>query len=156
MIASFGMNLGLLLGGARVFYAMAQDGLFLKSAGTLHPRYRTPAVALAIQGIWIAVLCLSGTFAQLVDFTLAASLIFYVLTPIALFVLRFRHPELERPVRVWGYPVVPALYTLATAAVGLDLVLLRPAYTLPGLVLVLLGIPVYLVRKHALERAAAQ
>jgi APA family basic amino acid/polyamine antiporter len=143
MISAFGLNLGLVLGGARVFYAMARDGLFFASAGRLHPTHATPATALVMQGVWISVLCLSGSYGQLIDFTIAASLLFALLLPIALFVLRKRRPDLPRPAPVAGYPIVPAIYTAASAWVLVAVVWQRPSYTWPGLVLVGLGLPVY-------------
>jgi APA family basic amino acid/polyamine antiporter len=153
MISAFGLNLGLLLGGARVFYAMAQDGYFFRRAAVIHPRYRTPAVALVFQGIWVSLLCLSGTYGQLIDFTLAASLIFYVLIPIGLMVLRRRRPTAERPVRVPWYPIVPLAYAAGTAWVLVQMVLTRPQYTWPGLVLLAIGVPVYLARRRLLAAA---
>jgi APA family basic amino acid/polyamine antiporter len=146
MISAFGLNLGIVLGGGRVFYAMARDGLFLRAAGRLHPKYATPATALTLQGIWISILCLSGTYGQLIDFTSAASLLFALLIPIALFALRRFRPDLPRPVRVFGYPFVPALYTAACAWVLVAVVWQRPSYTWPGLLLLALGLPVYWVR----------
>jgi basic amino acid/polyamine antiporter, APA family len=151
IVAGFGLNLGLLLGGARVFYAMAEDGLFFRRVATVHPRYHTPAVALVLQGVWISLLCLSGTFGQLVDFTLAASLIFYVLVPIGLLVLRRKRPDAERPVRVPFYPVVPLVYAAATAFILVQMVINRPQYTWPGLVLLAAGVPVYFARRWRLE-----
>src|SRR5262249_24572670 len=141
MISAVGLNLGLLLGGARVFFAMAQDGYFFRSAARIHPRYRTPAAALVVQGICVGPLCLSGTYGQLVDFVLAASLIFYVLIPIGLIVLRVRRPGAERPVRVPLYPIVPLAYAAATAWVLAQMVIHRPQYTWPGLILLAIGVP---------------
>jgi basic amino acid/polyamine antiporter, APA family len=131
------------LGGARVFYAMSRDGLFFASAGRLHPTRATPANALVLQGTWISVLCLSGTYGQLIDFTIAASLLFALLIPIALFALRRSRPDLVRPAPVAGYPLVPALYTVACAWVLIAVVWQRPSYTWPGLILVGLGVPIY-------------
>lgn len=143
MISAFGLNLGLLLGGARVYYAMAKDGLFFPSMARLHPVFRTPATALVAQAVWIGVLCLSGTYGQLIDFTLVASLVFYFLVPVGLFVLRRTRPDQARPVKAWGYPVVPFIYAAASAWVCVQLVFLRPQYTWPGLVLLALGLPIY-------------
>ncbi len=143
MFSSFGLNVGLLLGGARVFYAMARDGVFFQAMGRLHPRYHTPATALTLQGAWISVLCLSGTYGQLIDYTMAASLLCYFLVPIALFVLRVRRPRADRPVRAFGYPIVPLIYTAASGWVCLQLIIQRPQYTWPGLVILALGLPVY-------------
>lgn len=145
MIASFGLNIGIVLGGGRLFFAMARDGLFFEPFGRLHPVRRTPAVALALQGAWVSVLCLSGTFAQLVDFCTVASLLFFVLVPVALFALRRNRPDADRPYRAAGYPVVPAFYMIASAWVCIQLTIQRPQYTWPGLMLLLLGVPVYLM-----------
>lgn len=154
MISSFGLNVGLLLGGARVFYAMARDGVFFPAMGRLHPRYHTPATALVLQAVWISVLCLSGTYGQLIDYTMAASLLCYFLVPIALFVLRRRRPDADRPVRAFGYPIVPLIYTVASGWVCLQLVVQRPQYTWPGLVILALGLPVYFgVKRHVANAA---
>ena len=124
---------------------MARDDLFFKTAGVLHPRYKTPAVALVVQAIWTCILCLSGTYGQLLDYIIFAVLIFYILTIAGLFVLRRTQPNAERPYRAIGYPVLPAIYIVM--ALFIDVVLLRykPQYTWPGLIIVLLGIPVYLI-----------
>ncbi len=143
LLSTFGCNNGLILSGARVYYAMARDGLFFKSAGKLHPTYKTPAVSLAVQAAWTCALCLSGTYNQLLDYIVFAVLVFYILTIVALFVLRRTRPDAERPYKAIGYPVLPAIYILM--ALFIDVVLLRykPQFTWPGLIIVLLGIPVY-------------
>jgi basic amino acid/polyamine antiporter, APA family len=143
LISTFGCNNGLILAGARVYYAMAKDGLFFRSAAKLHPKYRTPAHSLGMQCIWTCILCISGSYGQLLDYIIFAVLVFYILTIAGLFVLRVKRPDEPRPYRAVGYPVLPALYILI--AVFIDVVLLRykPQYTWPGLIIVLLGIPVY-------------
>jgi APA family basic amino acid/polyamine antiporter len=143
LISGFGCNNGLILAGARVYYAMAKDGLFFKGAAKLHPKYRTPAHSLMMQCVWTCVLCISGSYGQLLDYIVFAVLVFYILTIGGLFVLRVKRPEIPRPYRAIGYPVLPAIYILM--AVFIDIVLLRykPQYTWPGLIIVLLGIPVY-------------
>ena len=145
MISCFGCDNGLILAGARVYYAMARDRLFFRRAGELHPRYRTPAHSLFMQCIWTCVLCISGSYGQLLDYIIFAVLVFYILTIAGLFVLRVKRPNEPRPYRAIGYPVLPAVYILM--AVFIDVVLLRykPQYTWPGLIIVLLGIPVYFV-----------
>ncbi|HEY2360708.1 MAG TPA: amino acid permease [Candidatus Angelobacter sp.] len=145
LISTFGCCNGLILSGARVYYAMAKDGLFFKSTGKVHPKYLTPKNALIVQGIWTCILCLSGTYGQLLDYIIFAVLVFYILTIGGLFVLRRTRPEAERPYRAIGYPVLPAIYIVM--ALFIDIVLLRykPQYTWPGLIIVLLGIPVYFV-----------
>jgi APA family basic amino acid/polyamine antiporter len=157
LISTFGCNNGLILSGARVYYAMAKDGLFFRSAARVHPRYRTPVASLVVQAVWTSVLCLSGTYGQLLDYIIFAVLVFYVLTIVALFVLRRTRPEAERPYRAIGYPVLPAIYIVM--ALFIDIVLLRykPQYTWPGLIIVLLGIPVYFLwSRGAASRAASR
>jgi APA family basic amino acid/polyamine antiporter len=145
MISTFGCNNGLILSGARVYWAMARDNLFFQSAGRLHHEYRTPAVALVVQAVWTCVLCLSGTYSQLLDYVIIAALLFYVLTVAGLFALRLRRPDVERPVRAFGYPWFPAVYLVLTGLVGLNLLIQKPQYTWPGLLIVALGVPVYFV-----------
>jgi basic amino acid/polyamine antiporter, APA family len=143
MISGFGCANGLILSGARVYYAMAKDGLFFRSVAKLHPTYKTPAVSLMVQMVWTCILCISGSYGQLLDYIVFAVLVFYILTIAGLFILRRTHPDAERPYRAVGYPVLPAIYILM--ALFIDVVLLRykPQYTWPGLIIVLLGIPVY-------------
>jgi APA family basic amino acid/polyamine antiporter len=149
MLSAFGCNNGLILSGARVYYAMAKDGLFFRSVAKLHPTYKTPAVSLMVQMVWTCVLCLSGSYGQLLDYIIFAVLVFYVLTILGLFILRRTHPNAERPYRAIGYPVLPAIYIVM--ALFIDVVLLRfkPQYTWPGLCIVLVGIPVYYLWSRA-------
>jgi basic amino acid/polyamine antiporter, APA family len=154
MISTFGCDNGLILSGARVYYAMARDGLFFRKAGTLHPKYRTPALALVVQAVWTCVLCLSGTYSQLLDYVIFAALLFYLLTGVSLFALRRKQPQLERPVRVPGYPWLPALYVLLTGAIAIDLLIVKPRYTWPGLAIVALGVPVYYAWRFGAPRPA--
>jgi len=145
MISTFGCNNGLILSGARVYYAMARDNLFFKSAAVLHPTYRTPALALVVQAVWTCVLCLSGTYGQLLNFVIFAAVVFYTVTAIGLFRLRTKRPDLPRPVRAPGYPILPALYVVLTGLIAVDLVI-QPAtrtYSMLGLLFVLIGVPVY-------------
>jgi basic amino acid/polyamine antiporter, APA family len=157
LISAFGCNNGLILSGARVYYAMAKDGLFFRGAAKLHPKYRTPAHSLMMQCLWTCVLCLSGSYGQLLDYIIFAVLVFYILTIAGLFVLRVKRPDAPRPYRAIGYPVLPAIYILM--AVFIDIVLLRykPQYTWPGLIIVLLGIPVYYLwsSRNPAERLSA-
>jgi APA family basic amino acid/polyamine antiporter len=143
MISGFGCNNGLILSGARVYYAMAKDGLFFRNVAKLHPTYKTPAVSLMVQMVWTCVLCISGSYGQLLDYIIFAVLVFYILTIVGLFVLRRTRPDAPRPYRAIGYPVLPAIYIVM--ALFIDVVLLRykPQFTWPGLIVVLLGIPVY-------------
>jgi APA family basic amino acid/polyamine antiporter len=156
LISTFGCCNGLILAGARVYYAMAKDGLFFKSVAKLHPGHKTPVVSLIVQGVWTCLLCLSGSYGQLLDYIIFAVLIFYILTIAGLFVLRRTRPNAERPYKAIGYPVLPAVYIVM--ALFIDVVLLRykPQYTWPGLIIVLLGIPVYFLwRSKAQNEAVA-
>ena len=144
MISTFGCNNGLILAGARVYYAMARDRLFFRSTGTLN-KNAVPGVALVIQGVWASLLCLSGTYGDLLDYVIFAVLIFYILTVAGIFILRKKKPDAERPYKAFGYPFLPILYILAATAISIDLLIFKPNYTWPGLIIVLLGIPVYFV-----------
>lgn len=149
LVSTFGCNNGLILSGARLHYAMAKDGLFFEPIARVHPRYRTPHISLLVQMVWCSVLCLSGTYSQLLDYIIFAVLLFYILTIFGLFVLRRTRPDAPRPYRAVGYPVLPAIYVLM--AIFIDIILLRykPQYTWPGLIIVLLGIPVYFLRSRS-------
>jgi len=151
MISTFGCNNGLILSGARVYYAMAKDGLFFKATGKLN-RKSVPGTALVVQGIWASLLCLSGTYSDLLDYVVFAVLIFFVLVVSGIFILRKKKPDAERPYRAWGYPVVPALYIVVAAAIAVDLLVFKAKYTFPGLIIVLLGIPVFFLRKRIAKR----
>ena len=143
MISTFGCNNGLILSGARVYYAMAQDNLFFRSIGVLHPAHKTPAVALVVQAVWTALLCLSGTYSELLNYVIFAALLFYMLTAIGLFLLRAKRPGAERPVRAAGYPWLPALYVLGTGVLCVNLLFQQTRYAGLGLIIVALGVPVY-------------
>jgi basic amino acid/polyamine antiporter, APA family len=142
LVSTFGCNNGLILAGARIYYAMAKDGLFFRSVGTVN-RNHVPAVALVAQCIWASALCLSGTYGQLLDFLIFAQLLFYILTLAGLFILRWKRPEMARPYRAIGYPVLPALYIVMAGFLEIQLLRYKPQYTWPGLIVVLLGLPVY-------------
>ncbi len=144
MISTFGCNNGMILTGARVYYAMARDGLFFQSTGKLNKK-AVPGVALVVQGIWASALCLSGKYGDLLDYVIFAVLIFYILTIIGIFVLRRTRPDVERPYKAFGYPVLPLIYIVVASAVCMDLLIYKPTYTWPGVIIVLLGIPVYYV-----------
>jgi APA family basic amino acid/polyamine antiporter len=144
MVSTFGCNNGLILAGARVYYAMARDGVFFKGAGVLNEK-AVPATALIVQGIWASLLCLSGTYSDLLDYVVFAVLIFYILTVIGIFILRKKQPNAERPYKAFGFPIIPALYVLCASAISVDLLIFKPTYTWPGMVIVLLGIPVYFI-----------
>lgn len=149
LVSTFGCNNGLILAGARVYWAMAKDGLFFRKAGTLS-KTGVPAWALVAQAIWTSVLCLTGTYGQLLDFVIFAALIFYALTTVGLFVLRIKRPGLPRPYKAIGYPVLPALYIVLASTVAVLLLLADKTRTqaVSGLVVVLLGVPVYFMTRR--------
>jgi APA family basic amino acid/polyamine antiporter len=142
MISTFGSINGMILMGARLYYAMARDGLFFQSVGQLNRR-GVPAAGLILQGVWSALLVFSGTYSDLLDYVIFAALLFYVLTVVGLFLLRFKLPAAERPYKVIGYPLMPAVYVCLCLAIMLNLLVVKPVYTWPGLIIVLSGIPIY-------------
>jgi basic amino acid/polyamine antiporter, APA family len=145
LISTFGCVNGLLMAGARVYYAMSRDGLFFKSVGKLSKKSKTPVNSLWVQWAWTCLLCLSGSYGQLLDYVIFAVLVFYILTITGLFVLRRTRPEAVRPYKALGYPVLPGLYIVMAGWISVVLLRYKPQYTWPGLMIVLLGIPVYLV-----------
>jgi len=145
LVSTFGCVNGMLLAGARVYYAMSRDGLFFKSAGKLSTKTKTPVNSLWMQWVWTCLLCLSGSYGQLLDYVIFAVLVFYVLTIFGLFVLRRTRPDAARPYRAIGYPVLPGLYIVMAVWICGVLLRYKPQYTWPGLLLVLLGLPVYWV-----------
>ncbi len=146
MVSTFGCNNGLILSGARLYYAMAKDGVFFKQAGTLNKK-DVPGFALVIQAFWASALCLSGTYGQLLDYCTFSSLLFYVITIIGLFILRKKQPNTPRPYKAFGYPILPALYVLIAGAICVVLLIVKPETCGWGLAIVLLGIPVYYLWK---------
>jgi APA family basic amino acid/polyamine antiporter len=147
MISTFGCVNGLTMAGARVFYAMALDKLFFRAAANLDPKTHAPSTALWIQCLWASLLTLTGSYSDLLDYVIFAVLLFYILTIVGIFVLRRTRPSMDRPYRAFGYPVLPAAYILLAGLVELLLLLYKPNFTWPGLLIVLLGIPVYFVWK---------
>jgi APA family basic amino acid/polyamine antiporter len=154
IISTFGCNNGLILAGARAYYAMARDGLFFRMAGQLNDA-KVPGPGLLLQGAWTALLVLPRTYnpatqtygnlySNLLEYVISATLIFYILTIAGLFRLRKTRPDVERPYRAIGYPVVPALYIVGAATILAVLFLYRTATTWPGLVIILLGVPAFL------------
>jgi APA family basic amino acid/polyamine antiporter len=164
MISTFGCNNGLILAGARAYYAMARDGLFFRRVGELNKNH-VPAWGLIIQGIWAGVLVLPRTvktdaagnvtgygnlYGNLLDYVISAALIFYILTILGIFLLRKKQPDAERPYKAWGYPVVPALYIFGASVILAVLFIYQTATTWPGLIIVLTGVPIYFLwRKSA-------
>ena len=140
MISTFGCNNGLILAGSRLYKAMADDGLFFKKAGELN-KNEAPANALWIQAIWASLLCLSGSYGQLIEYCMFASLVFYIVTVSGLFVLRRREPNADRPYKV--KTILPILYIVLAALISLDLLVFKAQSSLIGIGVVLLGIPIY-------------
>lgn len=140
MISTFGCNNGIILSGARLFYAMSKDGLFFKGAGKLNDK-QVPAKAMWFQGLWACLLCLSGKYNELIEYSTFVSLLFYILTIAGVFVLRKKEPLAERPYKINS--IVPVFYILITSAICIDLLVYKPLTTYSGLLIVLVGIPVY-------------
>ena len=163
MISTFGCNNGLILAGARAYYAMAQDGLFFRRVRELNKNH-VPAWGLIIQAIWAGVLVLPRTvksdaagnvtgygnlYGNLLDYVISAALIFYILTILGIFLLRKKRPDAERPYRAWGYPIGPALYIIGASVILIVLFVYQPATTVPGLYIVLTGVPVYFLWRRS-------
>lgn len=144
MISTFGCNNGLILSGSRVYYTMANDGLFFPSAAKLNKK-GVPAAALWMQFVWASVLCLSGKYGDLLDFIIFTVLLFYILTIAGIFKLRVTQPDMPRPYKAFGYPLVPLLYIILAATICIVLLVYKPMYTWPGLIIVLAGIPIYYI-----------
>ena len=157
MVSTFGCNNGLILAGARAYYAMARDGLFFRRVGELNKNH-VPAWGLLIQGIWAGALVLPRTvktdpagnitgygnlYGNLLDYVISAALIFYILTIIGIFLLRRKQPNAERPYKAFGYPVIPALYIVGATVILVVLFIYQTATTWPGLIIVLTGVPIY-------------
>ncbi len=149
MVSTFGCNNGLILSGARVYYTMAKDSLFLKSAGSLNAQ-GVPAKALWMQCIWASALCLSGQYGNLLDYIVFTVLLFYILTIGGIFKLRKTQPDAPRPYKAFGYPLVPFIYIVLAAAICIGLIVSKPLYAGLGLVIVLTGIPVYFLTQKNL------
>ena len=147
MISTFGCNNGLIMAGPRVFYAMARDGLFFRKVGEIN-KNGVPGFAIVVQGIWSILLCLSGTYGNLLDYVIFAVLIFFTLTILAIFILRVKRPDIPRPYKAFGYPVIQSVYILMTITIMVILLIYKPDYTFPGLGIVVLGIPVFFLWKR--------
>lgn len=147
MISTFGCNNGLILSGARVYYSMAKDGLFFKRTGDLN-KFGVPQFGLWIQCLVASILCLSGRYGDLLDMISFVVVIFYMLTIIGIFILRAKHPNAERPYKAFGYPVLPAIYILMGLAFCILLIIYKPQFTWPGLIIVLIGIPIYFISQR--------
>jgi APA family basic amino acid/polyamine antiporter len=150
MISTFGCNNGLILSGARVYYTMAQDGMFLKTAQQLNKK-GVPAKALWMQAIWASLLCLSGKYGDLLDFIIFTVLLFYILTIAGIFILRKKQPQLERPYKAFGYPFIPFIYLLLASSICIILLITKTTFAGGGLLIVLIGLPIYYIiqKKHS-------
>jgi APA family basic amino acid/polyamine antiporter len=169
MVSTFGCTNGLILAGARAYYAMARDGLFFRKVGHLNKNH-VPAWGLIIQGIWAAALVLPRTvktdaagnvtgygnlYGNLLDYVISAALIFYILTIAGIFVLRRKRPNAERPYKAFGYPIVPVLYIIGATVILAVLFIYQTATTWPGLIIVLTGVPIYFLWKAANAHSAS-
>ncbi len=163
MVSTFGCNNGLILAGARAYYAMARDGLFFRRVSELNKNH-VPAWGLIIQGIWAGILVLPRTvkadgsygnlYGNLLDYVISAALIFYILTIAGLFLLRWKRPDAERPYKAFGYPIIPILYIIGAATILLVLFIYQTATTWPGLIIVLSGVPIYFIWKFLGAKSA--
>ncbi len=153
--AALGCTSAGLVPAPRIVYALAQDGLFPKAFGRVHPRFRTPSFAIAVQAIWMSLLCLSGRYDQLYTYATFAVILAYAATGVALFLFRIRRPDLPRPYRCWGYPVVPLLFVGSSIALAVNTVRVQPRETLAGIAILLLGLPFYLSMKRRPKEPAA-
>jgi APA family basic amino acid/polyamine antiporter len=152
MISAFGCNNGLILAGARVYYAMARDGVFFRNVGAVN-RHGVPGVALMIQGVWAALLCISGTYGQLLDFLIFTVMLFYMMTMIGVFAVR-RKPGAPTSYHAPGFPLLPIVYLILAGFIEIQLLRYKPQYTWAGLLVVLLGIPVYFLWKKRRAESA--
>jgi APA family basic amino acid/polyamine antiporter len=154
-ISCFGALACAVLGSARVYYAMAVDGLFFQQMAEVHPKWRTPAFALVGQGVWAGVLTLSGRYDQLYTYVMFGMVLSYTLTVIGLFILRWKRPNLPRPYRCTGYPWLPAIYIIVGASWTLNTIITRPTEAFWGTAIVLIGIPGYLYWKRSNRKLVA-
>lgn len=150
MIATFGCNNGCILSGARVYYATAKDGLFFNGMSKLN-KFSVPGNALIYQCVWACILCISGSYGDLLDYVVFAVLLFYILTILGIFKLRKSQPNADRPYKAFGYPFIPILYILLASAVCIILLVYKPNYSWPGLIIVAMGVPVYAIFKNKIK-----
>ena len=152
--AAIGCTSAGLVPAPRIVYALAKDGLFPRAFGRVHPRFRTPSFGIVVQAVWMSLLCLSGRYDQLYTYATFFVILAYAATGIALFVFRYRRPDLSRPYRCWGYPVVPFLFVLFSVVLALNTVREQPRETLAGIAILLLGLPVYFSMRGAKKETA--
>jgi basic amino acid/polyamine antiporter, APA family len=158
LVSTFGCLNGIILSGPRVYYAMARDGLFFKALSSIHPSYHTPVRSLLVQALWASLLTLSGTYSQLLTYVISAALLFYILTVWGVIRLRKTMPDLVRPYRTFGYPVLPLIYVMMAAIVLACNLAGDPRNSWPGFLLILIGLPAYFYwkRKHGFQSAKNQ
>ena len=156
IISTFGITNVFIMTGPRVYYVMAREGAFLPLAARLHPRFQTPAASIFIQSLWASALLLTNTYGQLLQYVTFGDWIFYALTALALMVLRRSKPDLERPYKTWGYPVVPALFFLIAVAVVINVYVSSPLKSLVGSAIILGGLPIYYFSRRKEERRGHQ
>ena len=155
MISTFGCNNGLILAGARVYHTMAKDGVFFPKAANLN-RFEVPARGLWIQCVWASALCLSGKYGDLLDYVIMAVLIFYVLTILGIFILRVKRPDHPRSYKAFGYPFLPAMYIILASTICIGLLVYKTTYTWPGVLIILLGIPIYYLIDFRKKKSSGQ
>jgi APA family basic amino acid/polyamine antiporter len=156
IISIFGALNGAIFAGPRVYYAMARDGVFFRKVGEVHPRFGTPAFAILAQAVWAGLLALTGSYEQLFTYVVFVSFIFWIAAAAAVFVLRRRQPDLPRPYKTWGYPVVPLVFVVAMGAILVNTLFARPVESLAGLGITLVGIPVYYHWRRRSQRVEEQ
>jgi APA family basic amino acid/polyamine antiporter len=148
LISVFGAINGSIFVGARVYYAMAKDGLFFKRVGEVHHRYKTPGFALIIQAVWASLITISGTFEQIITFAMFVSIMFWIAAAASVITLRKKYPDMPRPYKTWGYPVTPVIFIIASAGILINTLFEKPVEALAGIAITVLGIPVYYFWKN--------
>lgn len=152
IVSVFGSLNGSILVGPRVYFAMAKDGLFFQKVANVHPRFRTPGFSILIQAVWASLLTLLGTFEQILTFAMFIAIAFWIAATAAVFTLRKKRPDLPRPYKTWGYPVVPAIFIIASTGILLNTLIEKPVEALAGILLTALGIPAYFYWKQHLKK----
>ncbi len=137
--------------GPRVYYAMAKDGLFFRRVARVHPRFRTPGFSILIQAVWASLLTLLGTFEQIFTFAMFIAIAFWIAATAAVFTLRKKRPDLPRPYKTWGYPLVPALFIISSTGILINTLIEKPVEAMAGILLTALGIPAYFYWKRSLR-----
>jgi len=149
IISTFGSLNGSILTGSRVYYAMAKDKLFFRRAAKVNPRFHTPGFAIIIQAVWASILTISGTFEQMFTFAMFVAIMFWIIAAASVFTLRKKRPDMPRPYKAWGYPIVPIIFILASAGILINTLIEKPVESLAGIVLTALGIPYYYITRRS-------